>query len=358
MHAQPQPTAFSANTQQSHDNGQEKSPKSKNPADEPIKKPLTDSRNRPGGQGGNPSLKKRIAVLDFDYSAVKQRVYDIYGTNQDVGKSITDLLVEKLTQDSNYSVIERKSLDKILAEQNFSNNNERLDPATAQKIGQILGVDAIIIGSVTEFGRDDRGKRIGGIRPGFGGFDIGGVKKKEARAICAISVRLIDTKSGEILAAAMGEGKSKRSRESLIGQGDGTGGGGAGSFDTNASNFGQTLLGEAVLQAVGEVGSHLDSASVSFSNYTRQVFGQVANVSGDSLIINVGSEAGLKIGDKMEIRRADHQIKDPTTGKVLATITNKIGEGIVTEIDTESATLVFSGNDRPKVGDLARNQPE
>ncbi|HET9790990.1 MAG TPA: CsgG/HfaB family protein, partial [Candidatus Angelobacter sp.] len=67
--------------------------------------------------------KKRVAVMDFDYGTVQSYVYGIYGTNQDVGKGISDLLVEKLVQDGKYSVIERKALDKILAEQNFANSD-------------------------------------------------------------------------------------------------------------------------------------------------------------------------------------------------------------------------------------------
>ena len=53
------------------------------------------------------SGKKRVAVLDFDYGTVQSYVSSIYGTNQDVGKGITDLLVEKLVKDGKYSVIER-----------------------------------------------------------------------------------------------------------------------------------------------------------------------------------------------------------------------------------------------------------
>src|SRR5229473_1070345 len=92
--------------------------------------------------------KKRVAVLDFDYGTVQTSVAALFGSNQDVGKGITDMLVEKLVKDGKYSVIERKALDKILAEQNFS-NSDRANPATAARIGQILGVDAIIMGSIT-----------------------------------------------------------------------------------------------------------------------------------------------------------------------------------------------------------------
>jgi curli biogenesis system outer membrane secretion channel CsgG len=306
--------------------------------------------------GAQTSGKKRVAVLDFDYGTVQSYVYSIYGSNQDVGKGITDMLVEKLVKDGKYSVIERKALDKILSEQNFS-NSDRANPATAQKIGQILGVDAIIMGSITKFGRDDKSKSIGGLGIGRGGFGIGGVKRNEAKAVCAISARLVDTTTGEILAAVTGEGESKRSGTSLIGAGGGGGGAGGGAFDTHASNFGQTLLGEAVTQAVQEVGSQLGTSAANVPTRKVEVSGLVADVSGNTLIINVGSKTGLNVGDKLDISRAVRQIKDPTTGKVIKTVTNKVGEATVTEIDADSATLSFSGSGPAKVGDVAKTQP-
>src|SRR6202023_3045224 len=120
--------------------------------------------------------KKRVAVLNFEYGTVKSNAQAIFGTDQDVGKGISDMLVQKLVEDGKYSVIERNALDKVLGEQNFS-NSDRADASTAAKIGRILGVDAIIIGSITQFGRDDQHTNIGG--GGFGGYGsklgIGGV---------------------------------------------------------------------------------------------------------------------------------------------------------------------------------------
>ena len=37
--------------------------------------------------------KKRVAVLNFDYATVQGNIQAIFGTNQDVGKGIADLLV-------------------------------------------------------------------------------------------------------------------------------------------------------------------------------------------------------------------------------------------------------------------------
>src|SRR6476469_6759809 len=249
------------------------------------------------------SGRKRVAVLDFDYGTVQSYVSSIYGTNQDVGKGITDMLVEKLVKEGKYSVIERKALDKILAEQNFS-NSDRANPATAQKIGQILGVDAIIMGSITKFGRDDKSKAIGGAGLSSHGFGIGGIKRNEAKAVFAISARLVDTTTGESRASVTGEGESKRSGTSLLGAGGGGGGAGGGVFDTHASNFGQTLLGEAVTQAVTQVGSELGASPETVPRGKVEVRGVVADGSGKTLIINVGNKSGWRVGDVLEISHA------------------------------------------------------
>src|SRR5205807_8166604 len=84
--------------------------------------------------------KKRVAVMNFDYATVQTGVQALCGSNQDIGKGIADLLVDKLVGDGTFSVIERKELDKIIAEQNFSNSN-RADATSAAKIGRVLGVD-------------------------------------------------------------------------------------------------------------------------------------------------------------------------------------------------------------------------
>src|SRR5690348_8105137 len=105
--------------------------------------------------GAEAQQKKRVAVMNFDYGTVQSGVNALFGTNTDIGKGTADLLVDKLVQDSVYSIIERKELDKILAEQNFS-NSDRADPTSAAKLARVLGVDAIIIGCITQFGRDDK----------------------------------------------------------------------------------------------------------------------------------------------------------------------------------------------------------
>src|SRR5260370_1674372 len=83
--------------------------------------------------------KKRIAILNFDYATVQSNVSAIFGTNQDIGKGIADLLVDKFVNGAVYSVIERKALDAILREQTFS-NSDRPDATPAPKLSPILAV--------------------------------------------------------------------------------------------------------------------------------------------------------------------------------------------------------------------------
>lgn len=296
--------------------------------------------------------KKRVAVMNFDYATVRTTVAAIFGGDADVGKGIADLMVTRLVNDGVYSVIERKALDKIISEQNFS-NSDRANPDTAAKIGRILGVDAIIVGSITQFGRDDKSVGVGGAALGgvTGRFGLGGVGKKQAKAVVGISARMVSTETAEILAVAEGKGESKRSGLLLGGAGGGGGGAGGGVVDMSSKNFGDTILGEAVEQAVTNTTQQLENKAASLPTQVIQVSGLVADVSGNTLILNVGSKGGVKVGDVLGVFRQGRQIKDPATGKVLKTIVTKVGDVTITEVDDASSTGTYSGGQPPNVGD-------
>jgi curli biogenesis system outer membrane secretion channel CsgG len=300
--------------------------------------------------------KKRVAVLDFDYATVRDRVSAIFGTDADIGKGIADLIVEKLVQSGKYSVIERKALDKILAEQNLS-NSDRADSSTAARLGRVLGVDAIIMGSITQFGRDDKSTGVAGgaVSRVTGRFGIGGVKRSEANAVVGISARMVNTETAEILATAKGEGESTRKGTSLLGAGGGSIAG-AGAVDMTSANFANTIIGEAVNKAVGQLCGQLDQQAASLPSKAVVISGLVADATGSELILNVGSKAGLKVGDKLEVRRKVREVRDPATGKILRSVEDKIGDVVITEVDEASAVGKFTGPTPAKVGDVVRNQ--
>ncbi len=303
--------------------------------------------------------KKRVAVMNFDYSTVSSYVSQIFGSNQDVGKGIADILVDRLVSDGTYRVIERKELDKIIAEQNFS-NSDRADASTAAKIARILGVDAIIIGSITQFGNDNAKTNVGGGALGgvTGRFGIGGVSKSKSTAVVQITARMIDTSTAEILASAQGKGEASRGGVGLLGSGGSVYGPSAGAgIDMRSSGFQNTILGEATNKAVTEVAGQLETKAASLPTVEVDIDGMVADVSPDgTLILNVGSKSGLKVGDTLNVKRKVRDVRDPDSGKVLRSIVDTVGTVTITEVDSNSAVGRFSGTGSPKVKDVVSNK--
>lgn len=174
---------------------------------------------------------------------------------------IADLIVDELVNDGSFRVIERKRLDAILAEQDFS-NSDRADPSAAQvaRIGKALGVKSLIVGSITKFGLETKNVGVDAGAWGGGKFGLGRVGTSKGRANVAITARIIDTSTAEIMASAKGDGTSKRSGLLLGGGGGGGGAGAVGAVDMSSSDFQDTILGEATEAAVKAVVEKLVAA--------------------------------------------------------------------------------------------------
>ncbi len=299
--------------------------------------------------------KRKVAVLPFEYGAVTSAVGTV-----DVGKGITSLLITSLVNDGTYSVIERQLLDQILKEQNFS-VSDRADQNTALKIGKLLSVDALVVGTVTHFGFENQSMDIGAAAsaatryiPYVGGFGFGGLKVKKGKVKVAIDARVIDCNTGEILAATHGDGLSQRSGADIWGGG----GGGSGSFGMGSDGFSSTIAGEATMQAVNAIGAQViamagkipDNKSVAAANVT----GKVADVTGTTVIINVGKVNGLSAGKQLQVERAYKTIRDPDSGKVIKELFQTVATVAVSQVDDTSATCSVVKGEGVKVGDVVK----
>ncbi|HTH65144.1 MAG TPA: CsgG/HfaB family protein [Gemmatimonadales bacterium] len=308
-----------------------------------------------GALAGQAPPKRRIAVLDFDYATVHQWVYDIFGSDQDIGKGIADMLVTNLVRNGTYSVIERKQLDQVLREQNFQQSG-RADPSSAVQLAKILGVDAIIIGSITQFGRDDKKLGVGGAGVHVGGIGIGGFGKKSAKAVVQIDARIVSTTTAEILGVATGHGESKRSGLTLAGGLAIGGTGGAGVLDMGSSNFANTIIGEATRLAVDSLTGQLASAAGGIQETKVEIRALVADVSGGEVTINMGTGAGVKVGGEYDVVRPGREIRDPATGRVLRRTTTPVGKLKISQADEGSATGTLTGGPA-RVGDCVGTCP-
>jgi curli biogenesis system outer membrane secretion channel CsgG len=291
--------------------------------------------------------KKRVAILSFDDAAVESSAARALGTTQDVGGLLADVLVKELLKGATYSIVERRAIDQVLKEQNFSNTN-RADPKTAAAIGRVLGVEAIIVGSVTQFGVEESAVAVGSgplgrVTRGV----LGAGKRVNSRAMVGMTARMVDTRTGEVLTAASGSGES--SKASVAASGYATG-----DIDLTSRSFQESMLGEAVNRAAQQVAAGLNEFGSKLASARIDYAGLVADVSGTTLILNVGTLKGVQVGDTVEINRAGRQILDPQTKKVLRTIVDTIGTARVTEVDDGSATATLSGTAAVQVGDQVR----
>ena len=281
-----------------------------------------------------PAAKRRVAVLDFDYATVHSYVTGLMGSDVDVGKSVAAQLLSELSQNGTYTVVERAQLDRVLNEQNFQ-QDARSDVSSAAKLGRLLGVDAIIIGSITTFQREDKNIQLG--------------LRKETKATVAIDARIVQIGTGEILAVAHGRGEAKRARmkteednHPLYRQGQ----------DPWSADLASTLLGEAMRAAVDSLVATLAAAApkIPHTETIAVLAGLVADVSGNELVINVGTTGGVKVGAEYAVLRPGREIKDPATGNVLRRTTAPVGKMKITSADEGSATGTLTG-DPAHVGD-------
>ncbi len=297
--------------------------------------------------------KKLVAVFDFDYATVQTASQSVFGSNVDIGKGIADLLVRNLVKDGTYRVIERKNLDKILGEQNFS-NSDRANSNSAAKIGKILGVDAIIVGSITQFGNDTKNTNIGGGGGGWPGYGLGGIGHKKSKAVVVVDARLVNIDTAEIMGVATGKGESSRESTSLTGGGGNWHGWGGGNVDFGSSDFQQTIIGEAVNAAVTQMTTELVADNSKLEARTISVEGVVAAVDGGQVILNIGSKSGLRVGDQLTVQRVTKEIKDPSTGAVIRRMTSPVGVIRLTDVDEISAVGTPVSGSGFKVGDAVK----
>jgi curli biogenesis system outer membrane secretion channel CsgG len=331
------------------------------PAAEAQAQPATPPASAASAPASAPAApqgrKKRVAIFDFDYATVQTASAAVFGTNVDVGKGISDLLVNNLVKDGTYSVIERKALDKILTEQNFS-NSDRANPTSAAKIGKLLGVDAIIVGSVTQFGNETKNTNVGGAGGGLGGLGLGGFGHKKSKAIVAVNARIVDIDTAEILGVADGKGESSRESTSLVGGGGNWKGFGAGGANFGSSDFQQTIIGEAVKNAVDQMSTGLIADNTKLQARTISVSGLVAAVDGGQVILNVGKKVGLKVGDQLSVERVTREIKDPASGQVIRRLSSSVGVVRITDVDDISAVAVPVTGTGFKVGDAVKTMTQ
>lgn len=305
-------------------------------------------------------VKRRLAVEEFDFSTVKTSVQAIFNTQADIGKGIRALLTTRLQQAGKITVLERAAINKVMAEQDFGASN-RVKKGSNAKIGRILGADAMLMGDIVVFGRDDRDKRVnvgGAARhiPGVGGM-LGGVRlgKKEEKAVVVIAYRIVDAETSEVIETGEARGESKRESKGFGGLIAGMGAAAGGNVDMTSSNFAQTIIGEAVIAACDQLGEKMNAKIPTLPARDVEIEGRVADVSNGQLTLTVGTNDGVNAGDVFDVFKVLGEVKDPITKEVLDIRTERIGEMQIVTVREKIAVGTYQGSSA-EVGAVARKR--
>lgn len=266
-----------------------------------------------------------FAVLPFDDSKVAPWwAYSSPGP----GKGLTDVFITKLVEKKEVRVIERTELNKVLAEQKLSNASA-FDTNTAIKLGKLLGVQYIAIGKVTEFSESIKNTNVIVVQTKTYTYKVG------------IELRIVDTSTAEIIAAAKGFAETTQMGKISLG----TRGLDFGSSDFLSSSVGK-CANNAVDDLIKELSSALKTANIT-SEEQMLLRGLVASVVGNKIYLNIGSSQGVQKGMHFVVNRLIMEIKDPVTFEVLGREYQRIAEIKADEVQSKlsicSVVIIESG---------------
>ncbi len=272
--------------------------------------------------------KIRIAILDFSYNA--EQSYWFSSKLADAARNNIDTAFsENSTLSSKFSVIERDKLALVMKEQGLGSSGA-VDPATAAKVGRILGVKYMLVGGIDKFAINTTG---GGLSA------LGGIGGKMTQADTMINMRFIDTTTAERVISLSAAGNVKK-------------GGGSFRGNTLSRDAEWGIASEALEKASKAVvdklvtGGYLDRMSAAAT--AGGVEGKIIKVTGNQAWINLGSSSGIKVGDRFKIFNIGEALKDPDTGAVLGADEKETGSGDVTEVQAKYAVITFKGAAKAK----------
>ncbi len=284
-------------------------------------------------QGAPSGLKHTIAVDSFGASEITQGGV--------AGDSLTALLTDELTADGRFIVVERAGLGSIQTEQQLGTQGSAT-AATSAKTNQLIGASLLVRGAVTKFNPNAGGGGLSLSGAGGGLMGLGG-GMKTSKATMEISLRLIDSTTGQVVGTAVGEGSatSKDVNAGLTNNRTGA------TMGTNA--FKSTPIGKAAQDAihiaVGKLGASL--ANVPWSAL-------VVDDRDGKVYVNAGADQNVQAGLTMGAYHKGEVMTDPGTGAVLDVAMNKVG---IIQVDTVrdkiSIAHVVSG-DPPARGDMLK----
>lgn len=221
-------------------------------------------------------LKRKIAIGRFTNETRYGRTFVTDSSLDPLGKQASDILAARLVASKQFMVFERPDLSKIAAEQGLA------------KDGKMIGVDTLILGSVTEFGRSTTGKA---------GF-LSSTKVQTAHA--KVELRLVDVKTGYVFFSAQGSGEASTESGEVAGFG-------------SRADYDGTLNDKAIAAAISDV----IGAMMTRLN-ERPWRTDILKVDGSTVFITGGPRQGIQPGATLRVFKPGESVQSGQTGFQIA----------------------------------------
>jgi curli biogenesis system outer membrane secretion channel CsgG len=221
-----------------------------------------------------PRILKRKVVVGRFTNATRYGKALLTDTERDpLAFQASEMLTARLADSGKFILFERSDLEGLDREQEIAGFNRAL-----------IGVDALAVGSVTEFGRKVEGKS--------------GFLNSQTRQIATatVEVRLIDVQTGQVFFSAVGKGTASVETKEVAG------------FGSQAGHD-STLNDKAISAAVSDLTNNLIQRLAE-----RRWSTDILKIQGNQIFISGGPSQGLRIGDQFQVETTGELVTSGQTG--------------------------------------------
>ena len=248
-------------------------------------------------------IKRKVAIGRFSNETEygKGLFYD--KDNDPMGKQALDILSAKLGASGKFILLERNDLQQLLEEANRK----------GQSAQQAIGADYMIIGSITEFGRKNTSQSQV--------FTTSKTQTVEA----AVSIRLVDVATGQIIYSDQGKGSAEITTKSTF-----VGTGGHAGYDATLSD---KAISAAIDQLVENIINKLSDKP--WKSY-------FLSYDSDAIIIAGGKSQGIEPGMVFAVKTVGKNVKNPQTGIMVTLPGKEVGKIKVEETGGDTPETEYS----------------
>lgn len=219
-------------------------------------------------------LKRKVAIARFTNISRYGKSLLSDGDRDPLAEQAADMLTARLVESGKFLVFERSAQSQL--GQEATNLGAK---ASAQ-----TGVDAVIIGSVTEFGRK---------LDGVAGFLNSTIRQT---ASATVEVRLVDVRTGQAFFSTKGVGNADTTAKEVAGFG-------------GRAGYDATLNDKAISAAISDL---INNVVARLSE--RRWSSDVLQIRKDTIFISGGPSQGLAVGDRFVVETRGETLVSGQTG--------------------------------------------